>query len=367
MSTVGSTTTDVHYSIDGNQNYSIKSEESLSAATKNDRLPVDPLQFGHGAAATRKGSFVITDILQHDDEELDDTDSTLHSSLWADQPVAHEVAETPKRTRSSDDSLSWVSPPVVDNVSPTDSSSRFRIVKIESRDRWHRGRWTCHDFADPPEHVETEQMAENDSGTSSMSRSGPPIYYIPGAQDALKSPFGIVYSTGGHPILEANLLPASPRYARGPRFFSDILPTSTQSDVTGMQFSSQRISAVNQSELLGHSAARRLLFNKCVPLRVSVSESLESDIEDSKVNGSFLSRQISSSLLISADAAQKLAVQTPSPLNIMMSATLGSSSEPDLRLDIVCLLVSVLLNNNRYALKPAVFAKPGYISFHGQR
>ena len=133
-----------------------------------------------------------------------------------------------------------------------------------------------------------------------------------------------------------------------------------------MQLSSQRISAVNQSELIGHSAARRLLFNKCVPLRVSVSESLENDIEDSKVNGSFLSRQISSSLLISADAAQKLAEQT-SPLNIMMSATLGSSSEPDLRLDIVCLLASVLLNNKCYALKPAVFAKPRYISFHGQR
>jgi len=330
MSTAGSATTDVHYySIDSNQNYSIKSEESVNATMKNDQLSVDPSQFGRSVAATRKGSFVITDIRQHD-EELDDVD----------QPTACEVSEMPKRPLSSDEkSLSWVSAPEVDDVSSTDSNSRFRIVKIESRDRWHRGRWTCHDFADPPEHVKTEQTVESDDGTSSMSRNGPPIYYIPGVQDALRSPFGIVYSSGGHPILEPNLLPSSPRYARGSRFFSDRLPTpdAVQSDVTRMQLSSQRISAVDQREPVGPSAARKLLFNKFVPLRVSVSESLQNDTEDTKVE-SLISRQISNTLLMTADVQNLTAGQT-SPLDAMMSARLGSSSEPDLRSAVICLPV----------------------------
>jgi len=328
MSTAGSATTDVHYSVDSNQNYSVKSEESVNATMKNDQLSVDPLQFGRGVAGTRKGSFVITDIRQHD-EELDD----------ADQPTPCEVAEMQKRPQSLDESLPWVSPPEVDDVSSTDSNSRFRIVKIESRDRWHRGRWTCHDFADPPEHVKTEQTVESDDSASSMSRNGPPIYYIPGVQDALRSPFGIVYSSGGHPILEANLLPSSPRYARGSRLFADRLPTpdTMQSDVTRMQLSSQRISAVDQREPVGQSAARKLLFNnKFVPLRVSVSESLQNNTEDTKVE-SLISRQISNTLLMTADV-QKTAGQT-SPLDAMMSARLGSSSEPDLRSAVMCLPV----------------------------
>jgi len=301
-----------------------------------------PLPFASGA---RKSSFVITDI-HRSDEEIDDVDTTLHSSLLVDQLDGSEGGESPKRSQI----LSWVSPPVVSGMSLTESYSRFRIVKIESRDRWYRGRWTCHDFADPPERVKTEQMVESDdNAASSINRNGPSIYYIPGAQDALRSPFGIVYNTGGHPVLGANLLPSSPKYARGSQFFSGSLPTlddtsedTPKSELSRVHFSSQRISAVDQREPVGHTAARKLFVNDesntFMPLKVAVSESGHNNSEDTtgKSNESFVTRQLSSILLMTADA-QKTTGQT-SPLDVMMSATLGSSSsELDMRLVIVYL------------------------------
>ena len=338
MSSVGGATTDVHWSVDSNQNCNIKSKESAEVVVQNDRVAA--LQFEHSAVPTRRSSFVITDILRTG-EELDDADST---SLLTDEPASPEVAKSPHRTRSLDDGLSWTSPPVISGLSLTDSHSRFRIVKIESRDR-HRGRWTCHDFADPPEHTKTEQTVKNDSGTSNTNRNSPSIYYIPGVQDALKSPFGIVYNTGGHPVLEANLLgPSSPRYARGSPFFScglstldDVSEDMLQSEIN---FSPQSISSVDQPEPVGHSAARQLFAGKekniFAPLSVSVSQPVPSDTDDTNVNGSCVPRPLSSSLLMAADAAAGQA----SPLDAMMTATLGtSSSEPDMRLVIVSFTV----------------------------
>jgi len=306
----------------------------------NDKLDADlPAQFVAGA---RKSSFVITDIVRSD-EEPDDADNTLH----ADQLAASEVTESPRGTQTLDGNFSWVSSPVVADMSLNDTYSRFRIVKIESRDRWHRGRWTCHDFADPPERVKTGQTVENDSTASSVSKNGPSIYYIPSTQDALRSPFGIVYNTGGHPVLEANFL-ASPKYARGSRFFTgsflspdDVTEDRKGSAVTGMDLSSQRTSAADHQEQVGHSAARKLFpsdeSNVFVPLEISVSECGRNDVEDTRT----VSRQLSNILLTAVDA-QRTAGQT-SPLDVMMSVTLGpSSSEPDMRLAVVCLVLHSL-------------------------
>jgi len=334
-------TNDVQYGVDSNCN--IRSEESVDAVMRSDKLVAslpNPLQVGHNAPAARKGSFVITSVITdivRKDEDVDDSDSTL----LADEPAAFEAAESPKRTVTFDDHLPWSTPPAVSDMSLSDSYSRFRIVKIESRDRWHRGRWTCHDFSDPPERAKTEQTAESDSGVSSFARNGPSIYYIPGVQDALRSPFGIVYNTGGHPVLEANLLPSSPRYARGVKFFS--CTSETLDDVSGDILQSQRTSTVDQSEPVGHSAARKLFANgentMLTPLKISVSASLQNDAEHVENYTSLpsLHTQISSSMLVAADAVQRTAGPT-SPLDVMMSATLGSSpSEPDMRLAIAYL------------------------------
>ena len=330
-----SPTAGAQYGVDRNCN--ITSEESVEVAMKSDKLAENLpnlLQLGHDAPVARKGSFVITDILRKD-EDVDDCDSTL----LADESAAFEVAESPMRTQSLDDGLPWTTPPA---MSLTDSYSRFRIVKIESRDRWHRGRWTCHDFADPPERIKTEQMVESDGGANSLAKNGPSIYYIPGVQDVLRSPFGIVYNTGGHPVLEANFLPSSPRYARGSKFFSCTSETldDVSGDVLPSQMLSRRTSMANQSNPADHSAARKLFANRennmLTPLKISVSAPPQSDAEHVENYTSLPSvhRQLSSNVLMAADAVQKTAGPT-SPLDVMMSATLGASpSEPDMRLAI---------------------------------
>lgn len=335
---MSSTAADVQYGIDENQNRDIRSEESVEAVMKNDKFS-NPLQSRNDGPITRKGSFMITDILKKD-EDLDDSDN----AVLDDQPDTSEAAESPKMAQVLDDSLPWASPAV---MSPSDSYSRFRIVKIESRDRWHRGRWTCHDFADPPERVKVEQTVDSESNADNATRNGPSIYYIPGVQDALMSPFGIVYSTGGHPILEANLLPSSPRYTRGSHFFSsnlsavdDTTEDIPQSEMTGVQFSSERISTVDQPNVVavGHSAARRLFAsgenNTLTPLKISVSAPLQNNSQDDERNKLLVARQLSNSMSLMADVVQKSVDQTSpqTPLDVMMSATLGpSSSEPDMR------------------------------------
>jgi len=340
---MSSPATDIQYGVDSNCN--IRGEESVKVAMKSDKLPAslpNSLQLEHNTPVARKGSFVITDILRKD-EDVDDSDSTL----LANEPATSEVAESLNTTKTLDDHLPWTTPPAVSDMSLTDSYSRFRIVKIESRDRWHRGRWTCHDFADPPERTKTEQTIESDNGVSSLARHGPSIYYIPGVQDALKSPFGIVYSTGGHPVLDANFLPSSPRYARGLKFFSctsEILDDASgellQTEMTEVHSPPQRMSTVDQTDLVGHSAARKLFPNDeniaLMPLQISVLAPPQNDAEHVENYTSLPSihMQLSSSMLIAADAVQKTAGPT-SPLDVMMSATLGSSaSEPDMRLAI---------------------------------
>ena len=335
---MSSPATHSQYGIDSNCN--IRGEESVEVAMKSDKLPAslpNSLQLEHNTPVARKGSFVITDIFRKDD--ADDSDSTL----LADEPAASEVAESPKRTQSLDSHLPWATPP----MSLNDSYSRFRIVKIESRDGWHRGRWTCHDFADPPERAKTEQAVENDSGVSSSARHGPSIYYIPGIQDALRSPFGIVYSTGGHPVLDANFLPSSPKYAHGLKFFSctsEILDDSSgdvlQTEMSEVHLSLQRTSTVDQTEPVGRSAARKLFAiddNKTLtPLKISLSAPPQNDAEHVENYTSLPSihTQLSSSMLMAADTVQKITGPT-SPLDAMMSATLGPSpSEPDMRLAI---------------------------------
>ena len=89
--------------------------------------------------------------------------------------------------------------------------SRFRIVKIDSY--VDRGRWHCHNFADPPMHDDDmSSSAQYDSGTGASGdaddTSGPSqIYYIAAGQNDgdLSEKFyvsAIVYGVHGHPVLD---------------------------------------------------------------------------------------------------------------------------------------------------------------------
>ena len=81
--------------------------------------------------------------------------------------------------------------------------SRFRIVKIESKGLFKRGRWTCRDFADPPE-AKTNDQAETQSTGSSGSTE--PVFYVQGAGPAVSQ---LIFYSEGHPVLESEALPCA--------------------------------------------------------------------------------------------------------------------------------------------------------------
>ena len=81
--------------------------------------------------------------------------------------------------------------------------SRFRIVKIESKGLVKRGRWTCRDFADPPE-AKTSDVTETQSAGSSNTTE--PVFYVQGAGHAVSQ---FIFYSEGHPVLESDALPCA--------------------------------------------------------------------------------------------------------------------------------------------------------------
>jgi len=81
--------------------------------------------------------------------------------------------------------------------------SRFRIVKIESKGLVKRGRWTCRDFADPPEAKASDVAETQSTGSSSAAE---PVFYVQGAGPAVNQ---LIFYSEGHPVLESDALPCA--------------------------------------------------------------------------------------------------------------------------------------------------------------
>lgn len=178
----------------------------------------------------KKSSFQITKVItknKDDVDVVDDLDETNTEDISSGLLDSSKMTDADQEPSSADtlhspgaDDL-WPLPSAMSKLPSAvtetkekvvDTHSRFKIVKIESKDRTKKGRWTCMDFADP-EH--TEKSDEHGMGNSSATNS---IYYIPGTDDQSKSPFAaaIVYNQG-HPVLEPNLL-KSPLYVNDGAF-----------------------------------------------------------------------------------------------------------------------------------------------------
>lgn len=84
---------------------------------------------------------------------------------------------------------------VKEKTGTTDIQSRFRVVKIETKEPFHRGRWICQDYLDPQPSAATEKSEakvseskgyeDANSGSSSASSS---IHYVHGVDDPSKNP-----------------------------------------------------------------------------------------------------------------------------------------------------------------------------------
>ena len=162
----------------------------------------------------------IVDVSKTTDIEHDmsSTEDTVTSLGQGQEDVSREAGKTyqqiPNQTAPppSQNNQQILQTQVSQDQEPTDNvntvQSRFRVVKIESKEPFKRGRWMCLDYIDPPssekatvtDRTEKPNHEEVGSGNSSASSS---IHYVHGVDDPSKNPLlaNIVHAEG-HPILE---------------------------------------------------------------------------------------------------------------------------------------------------------------------
>ncbi|OWF47898.1 TSC22 domain family protein 4-like isoform X2 [Mizuhopecten yessoensis] len=76
------------------------------------------------------------------------------------------------------------------------TTTRFKVVKIETKEPFRRGRWLCHDLLDTPVTEKSETKVVRDSTTDDQANSGnssasSSIHYVPGVDDPAKNPLAV--------------------------------------------------------------------------------------------------------------------------------------------------------------------------------
>jgi len=185
-------------------------------------------QKSDGMFAKKKSTFKITSVTKSrgegqndaDADSMDDLDETVESHT---EDISSEILDSSKYTDIGDQDTpleentqttfgqeSEVVPvnKEVNNINKegksTDAHStqtRFKVVKIETKEPFKRGRWTCHDLLDDhmidkseSKIVATDRDREEqaNSGNSSASSS---VHYVHGVDDPSKNP--LIMGAGG--------------------------------------------------------------------------------------------------------------------------------------------------------------------------
>ncbi|KAL3848562.1 hypothetical protein ACJMK2_019413 [Sinanodonta woodiana] len=150
------------------------------------------------AQPKKKGTFKITNVMKNDadGDSMDDLDES-HTEVTED--VSSDILDI---SRATDNGQDTPSEDIVfqglsnemdakENKDKTgsDMHSRFRVVKIETKEPFFRGRWRCHDYLDTmqvmSERSDTKLAEEGNSGSSSAASS---IHYVHGVDDPSKNP-----------------------------------------------------------------------------------------------------------------------------------------------------------------------------------
>ena len=161
------------------------------------------------ADAAQGASSVVT-------EQSEDTGGVVTSGIGGtkqeinhlDSNIPGVASNNPSMTSSAGNNGNISS--ILSKEKVQDSQSRFKVVKIESKEPFRRGRWTCHDSLDP----HSEKSAQNEKADSSPkgeeigsgnSSAASSVHYIPGVDDPSKNPFGqgvSLVNDAGHTIVE---------------------------------------------------------------------------------------------------------------------------------------------------------------------
>ena len=150
-----------------------------------------------------KKPFRITRIVRRSSESEDGmNDEEEKSPFNVSQSEVMSAAEENRTATAADHRLPLAN--ILNKEIKADGvQSRFRIVKIESKGPCKRGRWTCRDFADPPE-AKANDVAETQSAGSSSAAE--PVFYVQGTGQAASQ---LIFYSEGHPVLESDALPCA--------------------------------------------------------------------------------------------------------------------------------------------------------------
>lgn len=137
--------------------------------------------------APRSGS---NDPLNDDGDSLDDLDES-HT-----EEISSDILDSSKNTDGdqdtpSEDTTHNLTPDEIVVKEKTDIHSRFKVVKIETKEPFRRGRWICYDFLDTPANNNADRneirfLVDSASGNSSTTSS---VNFIFGVDDPSKNPF----------------------------------------------------------------------------------------------------------------------------------------------------------------------------------
>lgn len=120
------------------------------------------------------------DLTQDNDlDSQDDLDETVDSHT---EDLSSEIYDTNSKATDTDNQDPLLTPEEVIKEKP----ARFKVVKVETKEPFKRGRWVCYDYLDAPEKSENKQEEIHvNSGNSSAANS---VHYVHGVDDPSKNP-----------------------------------------------------------------------------------------------------------------------------------------------------------------------------------
>ncbi|XP_045200840.2 protein bunched, class 2/F/G isoform-like isoform X1 [Mercenaria mercenaria] len=148
----------------------------------------------------KKGTFKITSVKLNDTGDADSMDDLDESHTELTEDYSSEVLDASRATDyeqetpsvAEDIPLALNNPGVRDVKEKSDMHSRFRVVKIETKEPFRRGRWFCHDFLDPQSSSvnidKSDTKVNQDDTNSGSSSAGSSIHYVYGVDDPAKNP-----------------------------------------------------------------------------------------------------------------------------------------------------------------------------------
>lgn len=188
----------------------------MSDHTNEDGDSIDDLDDTH----TEDASSDILDVSKTTDADPDTVSvDTIHSSPRENteveplSPTKKQPAVTSARDTTSPPTVGAKHPELCKSSEVHTVQSRFKVVKIESKVPYKRGRWTCVDGRDPPpeksssvERSDSVQRADgskvqpkedHESGNSSAASS---VNYTHGVDDPSKNPLANMQTSSNYPI-----------------------------------------------------------------------------------------------------------------------------------------------------------------------